>query len=218
VNNLLQGKVDEGLSDLFRFITNSTFGLAGLTDIASDMGMEKHNEDFGQTLGRWGIEPGWYLVLPLLGPSSARDTVGLVADGYAYLPWRIPTDMEWNHYVAWRNGLLILDTINIRANLLGTSNLLEEAALDRYVFIRNAYFQRRRNLVYDGNPPPEKESRRGESAVSLEMEPSREPPALKWVHAPPYAAPRLQVVEPKVPANYEAVLSATRPAVLATAR
>jgi phospholipid-binding lipoprotein MlaA len=218
VNNLLQGKVDEGLSDLFRFIANSTFGLAGLTDIATDMGMEKHNEDFGQTLGRWGLEPGWYLVLPILGPSSARDTVGLVADGYAYLPWRIPTDMDWNHYVAWRNGLTILDTINIRANLLGTSNLLEEAALDRYSFIRNAYFQRRRNLVYDGNPPAEKDSRRGADPVSLQMEPSREPPALRWVEVAPYAAPRLQVVDPKVPVNYDAVLSATRPAVVATVR
>jgi phospholipid-binding lipoprotein MlaA len=217
VNNLLQGKVDEGLSDFFRFITNSTFGLAGLTDIASDMGMEKHNEDFGQTLGRWGLEPGWFLVLPILGPSSVRDGAGLIADAYAYLPWRIPTDMEWNHYVAWRNGLTILDTINIRANLLGTSNLLEEAALDRYAFVRNAYFQRRRSLVFDGNPPPEKESR-GDGDVSLEMEPTREPPALTWVQVPPYAAPHLQVVEPKVPANYDAVLAAGRPALIARAR
>jgi phospholipid-binding lipoprotein MlaA len=217
VNNLLQGKVDEGLSDLFRFITNSTFGLAGLTDIASDMGMEKHNEDFGQTMGRWGLEPGAYLVLPILGPSSVRDGAGLIADGFAYLPWRLPTDLEFNNRVAWRTGLTILDTVNIRANLLGTTGLLEEAALDRYVFVRNAYFQRRRSLVYDGNPPPEKQGQGAAPAISLETEPTREPATLTWVRVAPYAAARLQVVEPKVPANYEAVLSATAPATVARA-
>jgi phospholipid-binding lipoprotein MlaA len=217
VNNLLQGKVDEGLSDLFRFIANSTFGLAGLTDIASDMGMEKHNEDFGQTLGRWGLEPGAYLVLPLLGPSSVRDGAGLIADGFAYLPWRLPTDLEFNNRVAWRTGLTILDTVNIRANLLGTTSLLEEAALDRYVFVRNAYFQRRRSLVYDGNPPREKQGQGAAPAISLETEPTREPATLTWVRVAPYAAARLQVVEPKVPANYEAVLSATEPATVARA-
>jgi len=218
VNNLLQGKVEEGLSDLFRFITNSTFGLAGLTDIASDMGMEKHNEDFGQTLGRWGLEPGAYLVLPILGPSSVRDGAGLIADGFAYLPWRLPTDLDFSHRVAWRNGLTILDTINIRANLLGTTSLLEEAALDRYVFVRNAYFQRRRSLVYDGNPPREKQEQGEAPAISLEAEPTREPPSLTWVSVPPYAGPRLQVVEPKIPSNYEAVLSAEPAALVARSR
>jgi phospholipid-binding lipoprotein MlaA len=218
VNNLLQGKVEEGLSDFFRFITNSTFGLAGFTDIASDMGMQKHNEDFGQTLGRWGIADGAYLVLPILGPSSARDAVGTVADAYAYAPFWVPAAFDFNHRVAWRNGLTILDTINIRANLLGTTGLLEEAALDRYVFVRNAYLQRRRNLVWDGNPPPERQGKSGTPPVSLEMEPTREPPALSWVQSPPYAAVRLQVVEPKVPANYQAVVAATRPAVVANVR
>jgi phospholipid-binding lipoprotein MlaA len=218
VNNLLQGKVEEGLSDLFRFITNSTFGLAGLTDIASDMGMQKHNEDFGQTLGWWGIGPGWYLVIPVIGPSTVRDGTGLIADAYAYLPWRIPTDAEWNHYVAWRNGLTILDAVNIRANLLGTSDLLEQAALDRYVFVRDAFLQRRQSLVYDGNPPPRKDSSLGAPAVSLETEPSREPVALRWVQSPPFAGPQLQVVEPRMPANYEAVLSASRAVVVAKAR
>lgn len=219
VNNLLQGKVEDGLSDLFRFITNSTFGLAGLTDIASDMGMQKHNEDFGQTLGRWGLGPGAYLVLPILGPSSARDGAGLIADGFAYLPWRLPTDLDFNNRVAWRTGLTILDTINIRANLLGTTSLLEEAALDRYVFVRNAYFQRRRSLVYDGNPPREEQGQSGAPTISLETEPTREPATLTWVHVPPYAGARLQVVEPRIPANYEAVLSAaSSPAIVARVR
>ncbi len=218
VNNLLQGKVEDGLSDFFRFITNSTFGLAGFTDIASDMGMQKHNEDFGQTLGRWGIADGPYLVLPILGPSSGRDAVGTVADAYAYAPFWVPEALDFNHRVAWRNGLTILDTINIRANLLGTTGLLEEAALDRYVFVRNAYLQRRRNLVWDGNPPPDRRGSTETPAVSLETEPTREPPALSWVQLPPYAAPRLQVVEPRVPANYEAVIAASRPTVVANAR
>lgn len=217
-NNLMQGKVEAGLSDLFRFIANSTFGLGGLVDIASDMGMEKHNEDFGQTLGRWGVEPGWYLVLPIYGPSTVRDGVGLIADAYAYLPWRIPTDAEWTHYVAWRNGLTLLDTINVRANLLGTSDLLEEAALDRYAFVRNAFLQRRRSLVYDGRPPPEKADGGAVVPVSLDTEPGREPAVVGWVQAPPYAAARLQVIDPKVPSNYDAVLAATRPVVVAGVR
>jgi phospholipid-binding lipoprotein MlaA len=218
VNNLLQGKVEDGLTDFFRFITNSTFGLAGFTDIASDMGMQKHNEDFGQTLGRWGIADGAYLVLPILGPSSARDAVGTVADAYAYVPFWLPDALDFNHRVAWRNGLTIIDTINIRANLLGTTGLLEEAALDRYVFVRNAYLQRRRNLVWDGNPPPERQGKGDAPAISLETEPTREPLGLTWVQSPPYAGMRLQVVDPKMPANYDAVVAASRPAVVAKAR
>lgn len=217
-NNLMQGKVEEGLSDLFRFIANSTFGVAGLFDIASDMGMEKHNEDFGQTLGRWGLESGWYLVLPILGPSTVRDGTGLIADAYAYLPWRIPTDAEWSNYVAWRNGLSILDAVNIRANLLGSSDLLEQAALDRYVFVRDAYLQRRRSLVYDGNPPPLKESRGDAPAVSLDTEPTREPTALMRIWGPFHAAARAQVVDPKVPDNYDAVLADTPSSLAAEAR
>jgi phospholipid-binding lipoprotein MlaA len=212
VNNLLQGKFEWALSDFFRFFTNSTWGLAGLTDIASDMGMEKHNEDFGQTLGRWGLPSGPYLVLPILGPSTVRDGTGLIADGYAYLPWRIPTASKWSHYVAWRNGLLILDSINIRANLLGSADLLEQAALDRYSFVRNAFLQRRLSQVYDGNPPRPKDDGAGmePAVVSLDAEPARLPPALTfaWVQVPPYQAPQLQIVDPKMPANYDAVLAA----------
>jgi phospholipid-binding lipoprotein MlaA len=155
VNNLLQGKIDWALSDMFRFIANSTFGIAGVFDIASDMGMEKHNEDFGQTLGRWGVESGPFLVLPILGPSTLRDGLGLVVDSYGYLPWHGPDWLNVDHDVAWRNALTALDTINVRAGLLESSDLLAQAALDRYTFARDAYIQRRRNLVYDGKPPPE---------------------------------------------------------------
>ncbi len=174
------------------------------------MGMQKHNEDFGQTLGRWGMGPGPYVVLPILGPSTARDTVGLVADGYAYMPFWVPRTMDWNHRVAWRNGLTILDTINIRANLLGTTNLVEEAALDRYTFIRDAYLQRRRSLVYDGNPPPEATAQRSAARSRSTSSPRASLACWRSCRWRPYAAPRLQVVEPKVPANYDAVLSASR--------
>ncbi len=158
VNNLLQGKVDWALNDAFRFIANTTFGIAGIFDIASDMGMEKHNEDFGQTLGRWGVASGPYLVLPILGPSTLRDGLGLIADSYGYLPWHGPDWLDFNHEVAWRNSLFALDSVNARANLLDSSDLRDQAALDRYTFTRDAYLQRRRNLVYDGKPPPESSS------------------------------------------------------------
>ena len=153
VNNLIQGKPEEAFSDLFRFVTNTTFGLGGVLDVASDMGMDKHNEDFGQTLGVWGFPSGDYLVLPLLGPSSVRDGLGLIVDGYGYGPWWATRAIDPPHRVAWRNSLTGLDIVALRARLLDTEGIFEAAALDRYSFLRDAYLQRRRNLVYDGNPP-----------------------------------------------------------------
>lgn len=149
VNNMLQGKFGEGFSDWTRFIFNSTFGLLGLHDIASDMGYEKHNEDFGQTFGRWGAEPGPYLVLPIFGSSTVRDGIGLGADLYLDPAGEIRP-------IALRNSLIVVRAVNLRADLLEASRILEEAALDRYVFQRDAYLQRRRSLVYDGRPPREK--------------------------------------------------------------
>jgi phospholipid-binding lipoprotein MlaA len=154
LNQLLQGKVEEALSDGWRFIANSTFGLGGIFDIATDMRMPKHNEDFGQTLAVWGVDFGPYLVLPLLGPSSVRDGAGTLVASQMYLPWQLPKWLDVDHRVAWQNSLTIVDVIQTRANLLDATDLLEQAALDRYAFLRNAYFQRRRNLIYDGNPPP----------------------------------------------------------------
>jgi phospholipid-binding lipoprotein MlaA len=218
VNQLLQGKVELALSDTWRFIVNSTFGIGGIFDIAADMRLPKHNEDFGQTLGVWGLDTGPYLVIPFWGPSSVRDGVGLIADAYAFLPWWIPQWLDFEHRVAWQNSLLALDYVNIRANLLDATNILEEAALDRYAFVRDAYFQRRRNLVYDGNPPPEPSTDKESAAPdNLETEVAREPAefapdvAAEPEASPPAAAgppPEAQVVEPKVPANYAAVLSA----------
>ena len=150
VNNFLQGKLQEGVEDWARFAFNSTFGLAGIHDVASDMGIEKHNEDFGQTFGYWGVGPGPYIILPFLGSSTARDTVGTAVD-YYFAPL---ADVR---PIALRNTLYGVYLINTRAELLDASNILEQAALDRYVFQRDAYLQRRRSLIYDGNPPRERE-------------------------------------------------------------
>jgi phospholipid-binding lipoprotein MlaA len=148
VNNLLQGKPDEALSDWMRFAVNTTFGVFGIADWATDMGLEKHDEDFGQTFGRWGAQSGPYLVLPILGPSDVRDGVGTAFDIY--------TDPVSNHTpVDERNSATVLRLVGRRADLLGASRLLEQAALDPYLFVRDAYLQRRRSLVYDGRPPRE---------------------------------------------------------------
>ena len=148
-NNLLQGKAEDAVNDWLRFAFNTTFGLLGIHDWASDMGLEKHNEDFGQTLGRWGMGDGVYLVLPLLGPSTLRDTAALPID------WE--GDPVYGHTpVDERNALTAARTIARRADLLEASRALEEAALDRYVFLREATLQRRRSLIYDGRPPRER--------------------------------------------------------------
>ncbi len=145
-NDLLQLKFEQTISDLGRITFNTTFGLAGLFDVASHMDLPKHNEDFGQTLGRWGISSGPYLVLPFLGPSTLRDGIALPVD------WAIDPlyDIEDND-TRW--GAIGLKAVDTRAGLLRASRLLETAALDPYIFLRDAYLQRRQNLVYDGNPP-----------------------------------------------------------------
>ena len=149
-NNVLQGKFQEGVEDWARFVFNSTIGLAGIHDVASDMGLEKHNEDFGQTFGRWGAETGPYLILPFLGSSTLRDGAGTVVDLYAApLPHVRP--------IALRNSLYGLYFLSARSELLDASSILDQAALDRYTFQRDAYLQRRRSLIYDGSPPRERE-------------------------------------------------------------
>ena len=148
VNNLLQGKPIDAVSDTCRFVVNSTVGLLGCFDPARQMGLEKHNEDFGQTLGRWGIGSGPYLVVPILGPSTVRDAIGI----YGAEPY-----LDINFYidnVRVRNAILGTRVVNQRAELLQTDDLISGAALDKYRFIRDGYLQRRRSLVYDGTPPP----------------------------------------------------------------
>src|SRR5437879_13742928 len=125
-------------------------GSPAFFDFASDLGLEKHNEDFGQTLGWWGVGSGAYLVLPLLGPSTVRDGFGLVFDTQADLVFQIDG-------VPVHNSLYGTRAINNRANLLDASSVIDQAALDKYSFVREAWLQRRRNLVHDGNPPRERE-------------------------------------------------------------
>lgn len=150
VNNFLQGKPADGVQDVARFAFNSTFGILGLIDVSTELNIPKHNEDFGQTMGRWGIYTGPYLVLPMFGPSNLRDGVGFAVDFKA--------DMVRNlDHVPTRNTLYALRAVNTRANLLDIGRVAEEAALDKYRFMRDAHFQRRNNLVHDGNPPREME-------------------------------------------------------------
>lgn len=141
VNDLLQFKFRQGLSDTTRLVLNSTIGLAGLIDVATPLGLPKHNEDFGQTLGAWGLPPGPYLVLPILGPSTLRDTGGRVVDAQ-YSPILQLEDDERLH-------TLVVDGVSTRAQLLGASSLLETAALDPYSFTREAWLGRRQRLVED---------------------------------------------------------------------
>ncbi len=147
VNAFLQGKFEQGAADTKRFLVNSTLGLGGVLDIATPMKLEKHQEDFGQTLAVWGVGRGTYLYLPLRGPGTARNLPDLVTRAlvspFTYLS------------SATLLPLAVLNGINRRANLLEESKLFDEAAIEPYIFTREAYLQRRQHLIYDGNPPPE---------------------------------------------------------------
>ena len=149
VNNVLQGKGQPAFEDVVRFTTNSFFGIAGFFDVASEIGIPRHKEDFGQTLGVWGFGAGAYIVWPLLGPSSVRDSIALPLD-ISVSPSAVINDGRT------QVALTALQLINARANLLGASQVLDDIALDKYTFLRDAYLQRRRSLVFDGedrSPP-----------------------------------------------------------------
>ncbi len=205
VNNILQGKVGPGVSDFGRFAINTTVGIFGLFDVASNAGLDKHNEDFGQTLGRWGMGTGPYVVLPILGPSDLRDGFStLVVDWHGDPLWYVAN-------IPTRNELVAAHFVDQRARLLDASQLLDEAALDPYVYMRSAYLQRRRSLVYDGHPP-----REPDPDASSKSAPSA-PPAQAAAELPPVppgspqgepavAAAQPRSDEPIVPRNYDAVL------------
>ncbi|MFC4707573.1 MULTISPECIES: MlaA family lipoprotein [Paraburkholderia] len=143
-NNLLQLKIADGVEDIMRIVINTVFGVGGLFDVASLAKLPKHNQDFGLTLGHYGVPAGPYLVLPLLGPSTVRDGVGMVGNYFINpLSYVNPAALSW--------GLYGLDVVSARANLLGASDLLEGAAIDKYSFLRNAYLQRRQYLLSDGH-------------------------------------------------------------------
>lgn len=147
-NHFLQGKPASGLPMGMRVLTNTLFGLGGLLDPATEMGLTRRSEDLGQTLGVWGLGPGPYVVLPFLGPSSVRDTAGFLVDrqfGPSSLPGR---DAD-------RYAVTALEVVSTRAALLGTTQMLGQVALDRYALMRDGYLARRRDQVYDGAPPME---------------------------------------------------------------
>ncbi len=146
VNDVLQLKWHHAVNDLGRIMANTTVGFLGFVDVASENGVPKRDEDFGQTLGYWGVPAGPYIVLPLFGPSSGRDTVGLVGDIYT-------SPLFWSSEPALNWSLATVRVIQIRADLLDVDNVLEKAAVDRYVFVRDAFLQRREYQIHDGNPP-----------------------------------------------------------------
>jgi phospholipid-binding lipoprotein MlaA len=148
VNNGLQLKGHDTAESLMRVVVNTTLGIYGLFDVATEIGLHRHPEDLGQTLGYWGVPDGPYVVLPLLGPSTLRDT--------SVIPVETSVDYVRQHDdVPVRNTAIAVRTVDKRASLLKTTDLLSEAAIDKYSFTRDSYLQYRRNQVYDGNPPDE---------------------------------------------------------------
>ncbi len=191
INDLLQLKFAQAASDGTRVLFNSTFGILGLFNITDRL--EKHNEDFGQTLGYWGVSSGPYVVLPFFGPRTVRDSIGLYVDSYASPIRLIPN-------IPTRNVMYVTRTINLRAELLDQEKILEEAAIDRYAFIRDAYLQQRQSLVFDGNPPREKfdDEENSDTPDKTLIEDKQENPQPAVVDTPKPA-----VVEPPVPLSME---------------
>jgi len=145
-NNAMQGKLGDAGTGFARLMINSTVGIFGLFDVASEMGLERYNEDFGQTLAVWGVNDGPYLFLPVIGPRTARDLAGWAVDSYV-------DPVSFISPESVRLGTNVVRFVNIRAGLLPADRLVEEAALDKYAYIRSAYLQRRNSLIHDGRPP-----------------------------------------------------------------
>lgn len=141
INDGLQGQFSHAASDVGRFTINTTVGLLGLFDIASHMGLEKRYNDFGVTLAKWGIRKAPYVVLPILGPSTVRDGLALVVNYQYFTLW------PYIYPIRLRNGLFALDVINLRAALLDAENVMTQASLDPYIFMRDAYLQKRNSLI-----------------------------------------------------------------------
>lgn len=149
INNVLQGKFKAACDDVARFVVNTTVGLGGCFDVATQLEIPNHREDFGQTLGKWGVPAGPYLVLPLLGSSNVRDTLA------QFSPSDRDLVRENISHVQTRNAAIGVRLVDFRASLLKTTDALEKMDVDKYSFIRDAYIARRQNAVYDGDPPDE---------------------------------------------------------------
>ncbi|MCY4155477.1 MAG: VacJ family lipoprotein [Gammaproteobacteria bacterium] len=163
LHSFLQGKLLQGISDVTRFVVNSSVGIGGLFDVATPMGLDKHDEDFGQTLAAWGAEPGAYLYLPFLGPYTARNSPD-VAGSYFSNPLTYISTI-------YLFPVTFLNLVNDRANLLEASEFVEEASIDPYSFTREAYLQRRKYLIHDGNPPADEYDEMFELDFEEESEP-----------------------------------------------
>jgi phospholipid-binding lipoprotein MlaA len=150
VNSGLQLKGRDTAESFMRVVVNTVFGVYGIFDVATEINLQRHSEDFGQTLGYWGVPSGPYLVLPVLGPSTLRDTAGLPVDTSADVVRHLD-------HIPTRNSAMGLRIVEKRAALLKTTNMLEQAALDKYSFTRDSYLQYRRSQIYDGNPPVEED-------------------------------------------------------------
>jgi phospholipid-binding lipoprotein MlaA len=173
VNDLLQGEFRPFFSDCTRLILNSTIGIGGLWDPATRAGLEKNDREFGQTLGKWGVHKGPYVVLPFLGASDVRDAFGRLADDFS-------TPRQYIHNSYWNYGLFLVQEVDFRSRLLDTDHLVYEA-YDPYAFLRNAYLQRRDFKVYGGQSPSEEEQERklleeaGQDDSSPPAQPSSQP-------------------------------------------
>ena len=185
VNSALQAKPQQAFENLFRVTTNTVFGVAGLFDVASELNIPRHSADFGQTLGHWGVPAGPYLVLPVLGPSTFRDTVGTVVDFNGNLLTR-------TNDVGFRNIVSAVGIVNVRANLLDAGDLLEQAALDKYSFARDVYLQRRSSLIGRSGPAVSDKEERFDLPEEAQGAPADSAPATSapaLAPAPAAAAP-----------------------------
>ncbi len=150
INNVLEGNGQQAGDDFGRVLLNSTFGLLGVMDLGSMMGIHKDHKDFGITFGKWGVPPGPYLFIPLFGPTTVRDGTGTLVRLFIGPVGYIPD-------VPLRNSIYGVGYVDLRADALGAESVLDTAALDRYRFLRNAYLKNRQYQIYDGKPPPEEE-------------------------------------------------------------
>jgi phospholipid-binding lipoprotein MlaA len=187
VNNLLQGKPKDAGSDITRFALNTTIGIVGFADVATELGFQKNDEDFGQTLGVWGVGQGPYLILPFLGPSTLRD-------GSARFVSASLDPLYHYDNVRARNSLVLLSAVSARARLLPATDLVERVALDQYAFVRDAYLKRRASLVRDGAPDPA-----DQGYEDFEEESRSEVPQ----HFPPFKAALVQLEPASTPWNVQ---------------
>ncbi len=192
VNSLLQGQPYIALQSAFRFTINSTFGILGIIDVAADMNIDRHPEDFGQTLGVWGAEPGAYLVWPLIGSSTVRDSIALPLD-YAMSP------MNLLNGGATPIAIWSLRLVNTRAGLLDATALLDQIALDKYSFIRDAYLQRRGSMIRDGEDEPPDDPTKDEDPTTPDARSPADATPAQAVSPATAASP--QATAPALPAS-----------------